>query len=122
MGLSPQTTRTGGEDFRWLGSRHGFVNAKSYLLDGTKFPAAQYPGGVVPSGQTLALVANKAVPFDPASTTGAQNFLGVLTVARDVSEGDELGPVMWHGLIHSTYLPATSKVPAAAAAGQLKFA
>lgn len=120
MGFGPKTTTTGGEDFRWLGSRHGLTSAKSYLLDSTKFPAADYPGGLVPSGQTLALVGEKAVPFNSAGTDGSQTFLGVNAYTRDISEGDELAAVVWHGLVHSDRLPASSQVPAAG--GQITFA
>lgn len=120
MGYSPKTTRTwGGEDYRIFGSRHAINNAKSYLLDAAAFPAATYPDGIVPMGQTVALVNDKLVPFAAAGADGSEVFLGVLAATRDVSDGDEIAPVAWHGLIHSTYLPATSEVPADG--GQITF-
>lgn len=112
MGFSPKTTRTwGGEDYRIFGSRHAINNAKSYLLDAAAFPAGDYPDGIVPIGQTVALKNDKLVPFDPEGADGAEKFLGLTTATRDVSDGDELAPVAWHGLVHSAYLPATSVVP-----------
>lgn len=120
MGYSPVKKTTGGEDFRVFGSRHAIHNAKSYLLDAAAFPAATYPGGIVPLGQTVALVNDKLVPFDPGATTGAEVFLGITTATRDVSQGDEIVPVAWHGLIHSAYLPATSVVPTGDT-GQITF-
>lgn len=121
MGYSPKTTRTwGGEDFRVFGSRHAINNAKSYLLNAAAFPAGDFPDGIVPLGQTVALVNDKLVPFDADGTDGAEVFLGVLAATRDVSDGDEIAPVVWHGLIHTAYLPTTSTVPADG--GQITFA
>lgn len=120
MGYSPKTTRTwGGEDYRLFGSRHAINNAKSYLLEAAAFPAATYPDGVVPMGQTVALVNDKIVPFNAEGTDGSEVFLGLTAATRDVSDGDEIAPVVWHGLIHSAYLPATSVIPAAG--GQITF-
>lgn len=121
MGYSPKTTRTwGGEDFRVFGSRHAINNAKSYLLNAAAFPAGDYPDGIVPLGQTVALVNDKLVPFSADGTDGSEVFLGVVAATRDVSDGDEIAPVVWHGLIHAAYLPATSTVPADG--GQITFA
>lgn len=119
MGYSPVTKSTGGEDFRIFGSRHALSNAKSYLLNAAAFPTGTYPSGIVPAGQTVAVVGDKLVPFNDAGTDGSEVFLGVTTATRDVSAGDEIAPVMWHGLIHSAYLPATSVVPADG--GQITF-
>ena len=120
MGYSPRTTRTwGGEDYRMFGSRHAINNAKSYLLNAEAFPAATYPDGIVPMGQTVALVNDKLVPFNASGTDGSEVFLGVTTATRDVSQGDEIAPVMWHGLIYRAYLPSTSTVPADG--GQVTF-
>lgn len=120
MSLSPKTTRTwGGEDYRPFGSRHAINNAKSYLLDASAFPAAEYPGGIVPLGQTVALVNDKLVPFDPNGSGGAEVFLGLTAGTRDVSDGDEIAPIVWHGLIYTDHLPTTSKIPADG--GQITF-
>lgn len=104
-------------DYRWLASRHGLSNSKTFLLNAEAFKEESFPNGRIRGGQTLGRDGdNKAVPFvDEASTP----FIGCLAWDRSVSHGDELCAVMWHGLVNKEFLPESAVVPTDS--GQITF-
>ena len=67
--------------------------------------------GVVPSGYPVAKKGDKFVPYDDTPTTG-NTLYGFSIDDRDISKGDELTAVMWHGRIKVANLPVTFEVPA----------
>ena len=51
--------------YKWLASRHGLANAKTYLIDAAAFPEDTFENGRVRAGQTLSLNAtgDKVIPY-----------------------------------------------------------
>lgn len=110
MAIGPFTTERSGGDDRWMGSRHGVSNAHPGTLDAVAFAsAAGVENGVVPSGYPLTKADDKFGPYDPE---GTDDLYGFSIDDRDVSQGDALTAVLWHGRIKLTHLPIEMTAPA----------
>lgn len=118
MGIGPITTaRSGGND-SWMGSRHAVAEAHPGTLKASAFAsAAGVVDGVVPSGYPLVDNGDGTYgPYVEGTSTGGQ-LAGFSIGDRDVSNGDELTAVLWHGRIKLANLPITMTKPSAATHG-----
>ncbi len=72
--LTTETFGTG--DQSWLGSPHALHDAVTYAPDNDLFPAADYPGNVVPSGTPLGVVTvgGRVGPYTGDSTDEVQTL------------------------------------------------
>lgn len=109
--VSTETIGTG--DQSWIGSTHGIYNCRSVAPDPAAFLAADFPGGKVPSGTRLAIVDERAVPFDAAAADGSEVLAGFLYTDQrhPVVVGDNW-PLFWHGLVKVDRLPGDAFDPA----------
>ena len=125
MGISLNiTTESWGVDSKhWLASRKGFDTCRSVTLDLSKFVAAHYSGGYIPSGTVLGKVTATGLygPYDDAATDGRQTatgflFDGVRVADKDGNSFTASGAAMlWEGIVLTSKLPAF----AGTAAGEL---
>lgn len=110
MDISVRSTSYGAGDNSWLDSTNeGVKSAKPVTLDISKFNAAQYANGYLPSGTVLGLVGGTdpgtqtAGPYDDTATDGrevAAGFLlgdvhvrsGATKVAGAILRGGEINP------------------------------
>lgn len=112
IGVFSRTFEPGGDD-SWMGSRHGVSNARTGTLKASAFPTGTY-NGVVRSGTPVAEDAQGyLIPYDSASTTGAEVLAGFVIDDRDVTEGDEPCALLWHGRIITANLPVAFTAPTA---------
>lgn len=95
--------------YKWLASRHGLSNSKTYLIDAAAFPEATFENGRVRAGQTLALndAGDKVIPY-----AEGRKFLGCLSYDCSVRMGDDFVPVLLKGIVNKEFLPETAVVPA----------
>lgn len=87
MSLNIVSKTYGGGDDRWMGSRHGVVNAKTGTLS-----ASAFTGKVVKSGTPV--IQNEQGLYTPA---GAQAPTGFVVGDHDITGGDTPVPVMGGG-------------------------
>ena len=115
MGIGPITTARNGGDDSWLGSRHGVAEAHPGTLNAAAFASATgVVDGVVPSGYPLVDLGDGT--FGPFSDGATQTLAGFSIDDRDVSNGDEVTAVLWHGRIKVANLPIAFTAPTAATA------
>lgn len=112
MSLTIQTEKFGGGDDRWMGSRHGVVNAKTGTLK-----ASAFTDKIVKSGFPVKLGTDGL--YEPAATDGSAAPAGFVVGDHDVTAGDTPVPVMWHGRILVGFLPVEFTAPAEA--GQFTY-
>ena len=98
MSLNIVSKAYGGGDDRWMGSRHGVVNAKTGTLS-----ASAFTGKVVKSGTPV--IQNAEGFYTPAGTSAPTGFV---VGDHDLTAGDTPVPVMWHGRINVAFLPVDS--------------
>lgn len=97
MPLGVTTTKYGGGDNRWLGSRHGVENAKTGTLKANSFTPK-----IVKSGTPVQIGSDGL--YEPY--TGPEGTLaGFVLGDHDVTAGNEPVPVLWHGRINVAHLP-----------------
>ena len=109
--IGPFTTERSGGNDRWMGSRHGVSNAHPGTLDAAAFASATgVTNGVVPSGYPLIKDATSG-KYKPFAGTAGQVLAGFSIDDRDVSRGDALTAVLWHGRIKTAHLPITITAP-----------
>jgi len=117
--LQVTSAEYGTTDRRWLRDVHGLDDTLGVTLDGSLFPAARFPDGVVPSGVVLGQVTATRLwgPYDNAATDGRQTARGHLAAHRIVAAGVRVqAAVMDHGAVIRNYLPANAGLDAAAEA------
>lgn len=118
-GIAQTRVRYGGGDHRWMADVHGLNSTEGGTLDGSLFPAATFPDGLVPSGVDLGRVtATKLLgPYDDAATDGRQTAVGHLVsdqIVRPDSRND--AALYTHGAVLRNRLPVNSGHNAAAEA------
>lgn len=108
MDLTLRTESFGAGDQTWLGSAHGTSSArtvtinKSTLTDGT-----HYTNGQLKSGFPVAIVSNKAVPYNSGGTGGTNILAGFILTDQSVKSGggDIVAPMLDHGRVRLSKLP-----------------
>lgn len=116
--LQPTETYTA-EDRSWLASRHGTDVTQTITLDTSAFTAnTHYPNGYVPSGTVLGRITATGLygPYNNGASDGTEVAAGFLYSATKMrSGGPDVGaPLLWHGAIDSSHLPANSGLDSAA--------
>lgn len=128
MDISVRDQVWGGDDRAWLGSQHGTDSNRTITLDVAKFDKTKhYPTGKIPSGIVLGRITASFLygPYDPAASDGRETAAGFLFNSTVVPAGaTRLGaPLLDHGAIDESELPANSGWDAAAKAdlaGQIR--
>jgi hypothetical protein len=123
MHLAPTSESYGpGENYDWLGSRHGTDIMDPITLDGAAFLAI-FTDGVVPGGTVVGLYtggasAGKYGPYDDAGTDGLATAAGHLGTTTDVTTDglDTPAPLFWHGEVVAAKLKANNGLTTAARA------
>ena len=116
MGISIKiTSDTVGVDSKdWLAARKGFDTCRSITLDLSKFIAAHYANGYIPSGTVLGIVTatGKYGPYEDAASDGRQVARGFLFDAVRVTDSnnnaftDAGAALMWEAIVIEAKLPA----------------
>jgi hypothetical protein len=107
------------EDRSWLASDHGTTATRSITLDVSAFTAGtHYPNGFIPSGTVLGRITATGLygPYSNAASDGTEVAAGFLfNSTKVVAGGADVGaPLMEHGFIRESRLPAASGLDAAA--------
>lgn len=100
MDLSMNSVSWGAGDQRWIGSRHGTQNAQTVTLDISKFTDF---GDTIPSG--IPLKRGTSGRYEPV-TDVADTLAGYLFTEQANKGTVQVAPMIWHGLIRVSYLPA----------------
>lgn len=115
MAIGPITTARRGGDDRWMGSRHAVAEAHPGTLNAAAFESAEgVENGVVPSGYPLTDLGDGT--YGPYTGGADETLAGFSIDNRDITHGDELTAVMWHGRIKTDYLPVAFTAPTGASA------
>lgn len=110
MDLTPRTETFGAGDQSWLGSAHGTSSCRTVTITrSTLTEGTHYSNGQLKSGFPVAIVANKAVPYASGGTGGTNVLAGFIFTDQSVKVGggDIVAPLLDHGRIRLSKLPAT---------------
>lgn len=127
MDLSIETTTvTGLEDRSWLGSHHGTDSTQTITLDMSLFTeATHFPNGELRSGTVLAkhTGSGKYGPYADAGANGLDAAAGLLfNTVRVAKPTSQIGaPILEHGRVRVSKLPANHGLTAAARADLTHF-
>lgn len=115
MGISLNiTSQSWGVDSKdWLAARKGFDTCRSITLDLSKFVAAHYANGFIPSGTVLGKVTATGLygPYDNAANDGREAATGFLFDAVRVADSDgnsftrSGAAMLWEGIVLTGKLP-----------------
>lgn len=100
MDLSVLSERIGGDDLRWLGSKHASNDASTVTLDVAKFTA--FAGDTIPSGVPLKEGADGK--YEPVSDAGDE-LAGFLLTSQPNRGTYQVAPMLWQGRIRARFLP-----------------
>ncbi len=92
----------GSGDQRWLGSAHGTDVARTVTIDGAKL--AGFKDGVIPAGTPLKQ--GDGGKYEPVTAEGDALAGFLLTSQAFVGAVDVVAPMVWHGRIRASFLPA----------------
>lgn len=104
----------GSGDMTWLGSTHGIGNARTTLVDPSKFTKAEhYPDGYIRSGQPVTLdTSGIAGPYTGGEGETFDGF--ILTDQVTDGEATFAAPLLDHGRVKVDRLPVAFTKPDAA--------
>lgn len=110
MDLTFRTETFGAGDQSWLGSAHGTDAARTGTISRAALTKnTHYPDNRMKSGYPLALVSGKYVPYNSAGSGGTEVLAGFLLTDQSIKDtgGDIVAPILDHGRIRLSKLPAT---------------
>lgn len=99
MSIVLNSERVGGDDLRWLGSRHGADVCETVTLNIAKFKGF---GDTIPSGTPLKRSVDGR--YEPV-TAAADKLAGFLLLDRPARGASQVAPMLWHGRIRVQNLP-----------------
>ena len=120
MDISVRSEAFGVEDRSWLGSAHGTEATRTVTLDVSTFSdSTHYPNGHIPSGTVLGRITATGLygPYNNGAGDGRQDAAGFLFNTVTVNgTADQGAPLMEHGMVIQSKLPANSGIDVAAIA------